>query len=84
MCYGIELYGDVSLVEYEGEFYNGMRYGNGKLCNKKNELIYEGEWYMNNPLELYSLRIERELKECAETSACLDEKMQKIKNKIES
>ena len=28
--------------------------------------------------------IERELKECAETSACLDEKMQKIKNKIES
>ena len=63
VCYGIELYGDVSLVEYEGEFYNGMRYGNGKLCNKKNELIYEGEWYMNNPLELYSLRIERELKE---------------------
>ena len=40
-----------------------MRYGNGKLYNKKGELIYEGEWYMNNPLELYSLRVENELKE---------------------
>ena len=63
VCYGIELYGDVSLVEYEGEFNKGMRYGNGKLCNKKNELIYEGEWYMNNPSEIKSIRIERELKE---------------------
>ena len=63
MCYGREMYGDVSLVEYEGDFYNGMRYGNGKLYNKKNELIYEGEWYMNNPLEIKSIRIEKELKE---------------------
>ena len=36
VCYGIELYGDVGLVEYEGGFYKGMRCGNGKLCNKKN------------------------------------------------
>ena len=40
-----------------------MRYGNGKLCNKKNELIYEGEWYMNNPLETRSVKIDKELKE---------------------
>ena len=40
-----------------------MRYGNGKLYDKKNELIYEGEWYMNNPLEIKSIRIEKELKE---------------------
>ena len=26
VCYGVELYGDAGLVEYEGEFYNGMRY----------------------------------------------------------
>ena len=31
VCYGIELYGDVGLVEYEGDFYKGMRFGNGKL-----------------------------------------------------
>ena len=63
VCYGVELYGDVSLVEYEGGYYNGMRYGNGKLYDKKNELIYEGEWYMNNPLETSSVKIDRELKE---------------------
>ena len=63
VCYGKEMYGDVGLVEYEGGFYNGMRYGDGKLCNKKNELIYEGEWYMNNPVELSSIKIEKELKE---------------------
>ena len=63
MCSGIEVYGDVSLVEYVGGYYKGMRYGNGKLYDKKNELIYEGEWYMNNPLETRSVRIERELKE---------------------
>ena len=26
VCYGVELYGDVSIVEYEGEFYNGNRF----------------------------------------------------------
>ena len=63
VCYGIVFYGDIDIVEYEGEFYKGMRYGNGRLYDKKNELIYEGEWTNNNPLELYSLRIENELKE---------------------
>ena len=63
VCYGIVFYGDIGIVEYEGEFYKGMRYGNGKLYDKKNELIYEGEWAYNNPFELYSLRIENELKE---------------------
>ena len=63
VCYGIVFYGDIGIVEYEGGFYKGMRYGNGKLYDKKNEMIYEGEWANNNPLELYSLRIENELKE---------------------
>ena len=63
VCYGIVFYGDIGIVEYEGGFYKGNRYGNGKLYDKKNVLIYEGEWANNNPFELYSLRIENELKE---------------------
>ena len=63
VCYGVEMYGDIGIVEYEGGFYKGKRYGNGKLYDKKNVLIYEGEWANNNPFELYSLRIENELKE---------------------
>ena len=50
VCYGVELYGDVGLVKYKGGFYNGMRYGDGKLYNKKDELIYGGEWYMHNAI----------------------------------
>ena len=63
VCYGVEMYGDIGIVEYEGGFYKGKRYGNGKLYDKKNELIYEGEWYMNNPLETSSVKIDKELKE---------------------
>ena len=63
MCYGKDTYGDIGLVEYEGGYYKGMRFGDGKLYNKKKELIYEGEWYMNNPLELCNLRVEGQLKE---------------------
>ena len=63
VCYGMEMYGDIGLVEYEGGFYKGNRYGNGKLYDKKNELIYEGEWYMNNPLDTRSVKIDRDLKE---------------------
>ena len=63
VCYGKDMFGDIGIVEYEGGFYKGMRYGNGKLYDKKNELIYEGEWANNNPFELYSLKIENELKE---------------------
>ena len=63
VCYGTEFYGDVGFVEYEGGFYNGTRYGCGKLYDKKNELIYEGEWYMNNPIELSKVEINEELKQ---------------------
>ena len=55
VCYGVEMYKDIGIVEYEGGFYKGKRYGNGKLYDKKNVLIYEGEWANNNPFELYSL-----------------------------
>ena len=63
VCFGKEFYGDNGLIEYEGDYYNNMRYGNGKLYNKKGELIYEGEWSNNHPLELSTLKIENELKE---------------------
>ena len=63
VCYGKDMYGDIGLVEYEGEYYNGMRFGYGQLYNKKNELIYKGEWYNNNSLNERRLEIHGELKE---------------------
>ena len=40
-----------------------MRFGYGKLYNKKNELIYEGEWKNNNPMNERRLEIHEKLKE---------------------
>ena len=63
VCYGEDMYGDIGIVEYEGEYYNGMRFGYGRLYNKKNELIYKGEWKNNNPLNERRLEIHGKLKE---------------------
>ena len=63
VCFGKEFYGDNGLIEYEGDYYNNMRYGNGKLYNKKGELIYEGEWSLNKPIGDMKMRIENELNE---------------------
>ena len=38
------------MIEYEGTFYNNIRYGKGKLYNKKNELIHDGEWVNNQAI----------------------------------
>ena len=57
VCYGIEMYGDVGIVEYEGNFYNGSRCGYGKLYDKKNELVYEGEWFNNKSIMERSITI---------------------------
>ena len=63
VCFGREFYGDNGLIEYEGDYYNNMRYGNGKLYNKKGELIYGGEWSLNNPIGDMKMRIENEMNE---------------------
>ena len=58
VCYGVDFYGDLSIVEYYGGYYDNMRFGKGKLYNKLNELVYEGEWLNDYPLMLSNLKIE--------------------------
>ena len=29
VCYGMDIFGDIGIVGYEGVYYNGMRFGNG-------------------------------------------------------
>ena len=38
VCFGEEYYGDIGIVEYEGNYYKNMKNGYGKLYDKKNEL----------------------------------------------
>ena len=63
VCFGSVFYEDVGIVEYVGGFYKNNRYGCGELFDKKNELIYEGEWYNDKPMEERSVIIKDELKE---------------------
>ena len=61
VCFGEEYYGDIGIVEYEGNYYKNMKNGYGKLYDKKNELVYEGEWLNDKSLHEECLKIENEL-----------------------
>ena len=63
VCYGKNFYGDCGFEEYVGCFYKNMRHGYGKLSDKKKEVIYEGEWVYNQPLELSTICINEMIKE---------------------
>ena len=51
VCYGRSYYSDVGVVEYEGEWYTGKRWGRGVWYNRKGEVVLEGEW-MNDDNEI--------------------------------
>ena len=63
VCCGKNFYGDCGFEEYVGCFYKNMRHGYGKLSDKKKEVIYEGEWVYNQPLELSTICINEMIKE---------------------
>ena len=37
-------YPDIAMVEYEGEIYEGKRYGSGVLYDRNGCVVYEGKW----------------------------------------
>ena len=39
LCFGTEFFGDVGIVEYEGNYYRNVRNIYRWLCDNKNELI---------------------------------------------
>ena len=51
VCYGRRYYADVGVVEYEGEWYEGKRWGRGVWYNRKGGVVLEGEW-MNDDNEI--------------------------------
>ena len=55
VCYGRSYYPDNQKVEYEGEWCEGNRMGDGVLYDRDEVVIHEGEWVNNRPL---SMRVE--------------------------
>ena len=44
VCYGTRYYTDIQKVEYEGELFEGKRWGRGVQYNRKGEVMFDGEW----------------------------------------
>lgn len=56
VCYGMEYYPSINIIQYCGSFVNGLRYGFGFLYDMNGNEVYSGEWaYGNN--KLYELCI---------------------------
>ena len=44
VCYGRNYYPDIGLLEYEGEWCNGKRWGKGIQYDRNGRVLFEGEW----------------------------------------
>ena len=51
VCYGIQYYPDIHIVEYEGMIYDDMRWGRGKHYGRNGNVISDGEWFNNYLLQ---------------------------------
>ena len=50
-CYGTQYYSDIQKVEYEGEWFEGKRWGRGVQYNRNGNTVFGGEWMNDEPVE---------------------------------
>ena len=43
-CYGVSYYSDIGVIEYEGEWCDGKRWGHGVQYDRTGIVVYDGEW----------------------------------------
>ena len=44
VCFGTRYYSDIQKVEYEGEWFDGMRWGRGVQYDRTGKIMFDGEW----------------------------------------
>ena len=44
VCYGTRYYSDIGVIEYEGEWFEGKRWGRGIQFDRTDKTVFEGEW----------------------------------------
>ena len=50
VCYGTQYYSDIQKVEYEGEWFEGIRWGRGIQYDRNGKSVFNGEWMDNEPV----------------------------------
>ena len=50
VCYGTLYYSDIQKVEYEGEWFEGRRWGRGIQYDRNGKTVFNGEWMDNEPV----------------------------------
>ena len=43
-CYGAQYYPDLGVIEYRGNYCKGKRWGKGVLYDRKENVLFDGEW----------------------------------------
>ena len=51
VCYGTRYYSDVGVIEYEGKWFEGKRWGRGILYDRTGNTVFDGEWMNDQHLE---------------------------------
>ena len=49
VCYGSSYYPDVQKVEYEGGWFEGIRWGRGVQYDRNGKTVFDGEWMNDEP-----------------------------------
>ena len=44
VCYGTRYYSDIGVIEYEGEWCEGKKWGRGVQYNRSGKTVFDGEW----------------------------------------
>ncbi|KAM7453483.1 hypothetical protein BLSTO_05769 [Blastocystis sp. subtype 1] len=57
VCYGRSYYPENQKVEYEGEIYEGMRWGRGTHYDRNGSIVFEGEWMNNEPVNSFTVTL---------------------------
>ena len=50
VCYGTRYYSDIGVIEYEGEWCEGKRWGRGIQYDRTGKTVFEGEWVNDEQL----------------------------------
>lgn len=58
VCFGCVFYGDLGMVEYEGNICQNVRHGFGRYYNRKGECLYDGKWIDDSPVDHYVIHTE--------------------------